>query len=611
MRKKQSDMLKAALKYQRRGLSVFPCGRNKKPLIDTWMPYQTKHATDEEIKEWFMRWPDANIAIVTGDLSGICVIDVDSQKGLEAINEILPDSCPRVKTPSGGWHFYCKQATGFRNNSRIIPDCDLRAEGGFVVAPPSVNEEGIAWEWHDSLDEVLLPDVPQSYLEYIKANKKEAADGAEGDRFIKGRRNEDVFHIANVLAKDGLPKDITEDAVRAVAAKCAPPLAEKEALGAVESAYKRHNKVDKPEGDLVFVKAKDLTAQRRAINWIWKDRIPGGMLTMFVGDAGVGKGLLGCTIAAHISTGKKWPDLPVGPEPADCIIISTEDIFTCILEPRLAAAGANLDRIELCSYFLNEREEKKNVDLTKHIPNIERKIRKMLKDGLKPRLILLDPILSLLSPRMDDNRAIEVRATMTPLIRLAEDIGSAVVPIQHLSKDQTKSALYRPAGSHAWVALARAVWLVAKDPEDAKINAKNPLRVVSPLKLNIAKDPGALVFSIGETTLQDCEGKYIEVPVLNWQKDVRYDYDNEELIGPRQTKNNPGPDPYAQEEAAAFLKELFSTRSEIPANEISEAAELKKINERTLQRAKKANGYKSDKRKKPKGEEYWVWIRPL
>jgi hypothetical protein len=81
--------------------------------------------------------------------------------------------------------------------------------------------------------------------------------------------------------------------------------------------------------------------------------------------------------------------------------------------------------------------------------------------------------------------------------------------------------------------------------------------------------------------------------------------------GPRQIENKPGPDPYVQEEAAAFLKELFSTRSEIPVNEISEAAELKKINERTLQRAKRGNGYKSAKRKEPTGEEYWVWIRPL
>ena len=606
-------MLKVALEYRRRGFSIFPCDRNKKPLINSWMPYQKKHATEEKIKEWFARWPDANIAIVTGDLSGICVIDVDSQKGLEAINEILPDSfsCPRVKTPRGGWHFYCKQVPSLRNNSRIIPDCDLRAEGGFVVAPPSVNEEGKAWEWHDSLDEVPLPDVPQSYLDYIKANQKKAADVPEGDRFIEGRRNEDVFHVANVLAKDSLPKDIIEDAIKVVAAKCAPPLPEKEALATVESAYKRHNIVDKPEGDLVFIKAKDLTAQRRAINWIWRDRIPGGMLTMFVGDAGVGKGLCGCNIAGHVSTGKKWPDLPFGPEPADVIIISTEDIFTSILEPRLTATGADLDRIQLCSYFVNKKNEKENVDLTQHIPCIERQIQKMIKDGLKPRLILLDPILSLLGPRMDDNRAIQVRAAITPLIRLAEDTGSALIFIHHLSKDNTKSALYRPAGSHAWVALARAVWLVAKDPEDAEINPQNPVRVVSPLKLNIAKDPGALAFSIGETTLQDCEGKNMEVPVLNWQKEVRYDYDNEDFLGPRQTENKPGPDPYAQEKAAAFLKEFFSTRSEIPATEISEAAELKKINKRTLQRAKKANGYESDKRKKPTGEEYWVWIRPL
>ena len=73
--------------------------------------------------------------------------------GHDALNEYLPDNIqtPAVKTPSGGWHYYFKYQKGLVNRARVITDCDVRTDGGYVVAPASVGENGHSYQWLDGL----------------------------------------------------------------------------------------------------------------------------------------------------------------------------------------------------------------------------------------------------------------------------------------------------------------------------------------------------------------------------------------------------------------------------------------------------------------------------
>ena len=75
-----------ALKYLRMGFSVIPCRRDKKSLIK-WEPYQLQKPTQDEIRKWWTEHPDANIAIVCGAVSGIDVLDCDSQEAYDNVNE--------------------------------------------------------------------------------------------------------------------------------------------------------------------------------------------------------------------------------------------------------------------------------------------------------------------------------------------------------------------------------------------------------------------------------------------------------------------------------------------------------------------------------------------
>ncbi|MFC1886058.1 bifunctional DNA primase/polymerase [Thermodesulfobacteriota bacterium] len=102
-----SKNLKAAKWHAKKGFSVIPVRTDKKPYIK-WEQYQTEKAGPDQIQEWWKKWPSANVGIVTGAISGIDVIDVDSQAGLETLKKHLPDNlvAPIVETPGGGWHYY-------------------------------------------------------------------------------------------------------------------------------------------------------------------------------------------------------------------------------------------------------------------------------------------------------------------------------------------------------------------------------------------------------------------------------------------------------------------------------------------------------------------------
>ena len=214
-------LLQQALEYRNKhNFSVIPVGKTKKPIIK-WEEFQKRIATEEEIKKWWSDYPDANIGIVTGIISGIAVIDIDTDEGKEAIQDYIPDSLitPTVETPRGGQHLYFKCTDAkLTNNARGIKGCDLRANGGYVVAPPSVNGKGSAYAWVVSLKEDIAL-LPTEYIIYIKnilsSSYRESVDKnpqmstlstSVHKMFNDGTRDEDLFHVANAMVKGGMPE---------------------------------------------------------------------------------------------------------------------------------------------------------------------------------------------------------------------------------------------------------------------------------------------------------------------------------------------------------------------------------------------------------------------
>lgn len=136
----RSETLESAIGYARSGWSVVPLVRKGKRPIVRWTLYQHERADEATIRQWLLQWPDANIGIITGFISGLVVLDVDTRHGgddslsdLERHHEPLPKTVEAV-TGGGGKHIYFLHPGGIvRNKVGLAPGIDLRGDGGLEV----------------------------------------------------------------------------------------------------------------------------------------------------------------------------------------------------------------------------------------------------------------------------------------------------------------------------------------------------------------------------------------------------------------------------------------------------------------------------------------------
>lgn len=172
-------MKEAALDYLTRGFSVVPaytvnesvctcgrpdCDRPGKHSRIRWAEYQKRRPTVAEVEAWWSSWPDANIAIITGAVSGLVVIDLDGPEAEQAAVQLeLPATL--ICTTGRGRHLYYAHPGGYvPNKVRLLPGLDVRADGGYVMAPPSLHASGRRYTWGAQRAIARLPDTMVSRL---------------------------------------------------------------------------------------------------------------------------------------------------------------------------------------------------------------------------------------------------------------------------------------------------------------------------------------------------------------------------------------------------------------------------------------------------------------
>jgi len=223
---------------------VIPVQKNKKPYV-SWEKYQKEIAGHELIKKWWNDYPNANVAIVTGGISGLNVIDIDSQKGMEILDEMLPNSLitPIARTPRGGWHYYHQSQNGLSNATGFIEGVDFRGEGGYIIAPPSI---GYSWLPDLNIKEVAPAPLPDLVIKALKSNNGKLQSGSIASMgFDKGVRDDTLYHTARSLFKGGMPVEEVNKVILSLAANCKPPFPPKESLIKVKSALQRLEKGDR------------------------------------------------------------------------------------------------------------------------------------------------------------------------------------------------------------------------------------------------------------------------------------------------------------------------------------------------------------------------------
>lgn len=259
--------LEAALSYARMGWAVFPCKvRGKAPATAHGCKDATKD--EDQIRAWWAANPAYNVAVACGSKSGGLVVidlDMDEESGENGLATLfdwevehgeLPKTVTAV-TGRGGRHPYFKCAGEVRNSANPALGIDVRGEGGYVMAAPSVHPNGRAYEWSASPLDWRVEHADGRMMEFIEFARPKGSPGkasasaaaAGGARFglpaiiLAGQRNDTIFRsVASMQALGPADTDIRAAAHAANEERCVPPLPRADVDAIVDGVLARYGK---------------------------------------------------------------------------------------------------------------------------------------------------------------------------------------------------------------------------------------------------------------------------------------------------------------------------------------------------------------------------------
>ncbi|MBF0311096.1 MAG: AAA family ATPase [Magnetococcales bacterium] len=317
--------------------------------------------------------------------------------------------------------------------------------------------------------------------------------------------------------------------------------------------------------------------QAEPIDWLWPGRYARNKPAIDSGEPGCGKSQKLVDMAARVSTGQPWPDgtpCPLG----TVFLLTAEDDPADTLRPRLEAAGANLSKVfvldGVCSRDSRGRSIQRTFNLAEDIEILDKELAKH-PDAV---MVGIDPISAYLGGTDSHNNA-DVRGLLAPLAKLAQAHQVAVVMVTHLNKG-AGNAVSRVTGSGAFVAAARAAFLVAKDPHDPE------RRLFLPIKNNIGNDSTGLAFRIESVRLESG----IETSRIAWEPGA-VTLTADRLLNPVGSTRKT-----SLSEAEDFLSRELANGA-VPAEVLKQHAAEAGISETTLNRAKTEMGIMARKKK--------------
>lgn len=488
----------AALEYARAGLGVFPlhgmrrvgkttalrctCGNAKceNPGKHPRTQNGFKDATDDPtvIEEWWGRWPDANVGIATG--SGLVVVDIDPRHGGTSVGLELPET-RRATTGGGGehWYYWTGDGVPVPNSSGLIADgVDIRGDGGYVVAPPSVHASGRPYGWDpggadkaQSAPAWLLGKARGKRSQQSRAGATEEQGPAAS--FIEGGRNTALASLAGVMVDRGISRNAVLAALQVEnAERCRPPLDDSEVskIAWSISRYEPKNPVRPEQGG----HGGDTPDTQPLASWLGTQELlcgpleeprwvvpgleigpgrPGGLW----GYGGTGKSWIAIALALCVAGGKKFLSWDIKPGKVAHV---SHELGTYVLKERYRrlASGMLIDstdiegNLKVCAYprvYLNspEAEDWYTRELDGHALCVIDSLRRAL-------------------PGEDENDS-GISNHLDMLARISDRIGVAFVVLHHSGKDavkpkqgQNEDKRGAGRGSSAIFDASSSVWLV-------------------------------------------------------------------------------------------------------------------------------------------------------
>ncbi len=316
------------------------------------------------------------------------------------------------------------------------------------------------------------------------------------------------------------------------------------------------------------------------VEWLWRGRIAVGRMTVITGRPGVGKGLLLCYVAAHVSTGRPMHGDRLAQPAGDVLWIATEDTPAEDLTPRLIAAGGDRARVHAW-----------NMDHPVSLPDDARRVIAELRRR-NARLLIIDPAPTLLDKDHSSNNDANVRQSFAELSAACHDLGCALVLVRHTNKRTLGDAMDRGGGSIGWTGMARVELMLGRRPVEEGASVADAYESVVTLAI-VKCNNGRWAPSLNLAIVEDGESARIEVVG-----------ETEATADDLCALSKPHIAPKTGE-AEETIRQILGDGQWHRQREIMAATAAKKISEKTTKRAKKVLNVDTAQR-----SDGWWWRLP-
>lgn len=505
-----------ALEYVDSGWSVLPVRpEEKRPIMTNWLQYTKTRATREMVDKWFASLTGVGVGAVTGKISGIIVLDVENDCPYR-IEDLLKKYPTQMiaRSGSGGFHLFYNYPINVprvSNRVRIFEGADLRADGGFIVLPPTRHPNGNRYEW---VKRGPLGAFPLAFLDM----KSESTNGNEGwitealRGASEGSRNDTCARLAGYFFKKGMSADIVEALLMDWNEKNDPPLPAREIRTTLKSIEKNHAMGDTQFTQVEFEddqpKPSTFDVMRMAdyvkgyggggVSWLVEDWLPDHSVTFLVSPPESYKTWLLLDLAVSVASGVPFLGTYEVNYPGPTLIIQQEDShegltdrLALIVEQKLGM-NANIDgdtwqvpsMPDLPIYVHPSRMLR--FDNKKVLEELEAVIAE-----IKPKVIMIDPLYSTTSV---DNYMAASAEQMMVLKTWRDKYGCSFVIAHHSKKnvDPDSTAREDSWGSQFLNAFLEAGWQIRRNQR----LAQNEIVVRRHSKVMGNQQPISLTFDI-------------------------------------------------------------------------------------------------------------------
>lgn len=477
------------------GWSILPVKPDeKRPYMTNWLQYTRTRPGKQLVSNWFNNLTGAGVGLVTGKISGVVVLDVEHWCPTP-VDELLKKYPTNMIARSGGggvhlFYSYPQNVGKISNRVGIFEGADLRADGGFLVLPPTMHPSGNRYEW---IKRGIPGAFPMAFLD-LESRSPTSNEGwiTEALRGVsEGGRNDTCARLAGYFFKKGLNSDIVEALLMEWNEKNDPPLPVSEVRTTIKSIERSHAGADRQFTSVDFkddrnehhettntstfgvMKMTDYVKGYggEGVSWLVDEWLPDASITFLVSPPESYKTWILLDLAVSVSAGVPFLGKYRVNSPGPTLIIQQEDSHSGLTDRLALIAEQKLGALPKLDGETWSIPTMPDIPIYVHpdrqlrfgnkqvISELEQQIA-----TIRPKVIMIDPLYS--TTDSTDNYMADLANRMMVLKTWRDKYGCSFVIAHHSKKnlDPDSTAREDSWGSQFLNAFLEAGWQVRRNP---------------------------------------------------------------------------------------------------------------------------------------------------